>query len=129
GSAKVLAYQAKKFLLLHWIVYNIAVQVNATIETSWVLRNEPARRGVVVPGAVEVEVGFGVELTTCVLEWIRDRPSRACEFAKRIRSVSLCQRACTVTQRCDRAKSISLIVIRHGTTQRGKALIDLFSLL
>ena len=58
------------------LVTNVAIQIQIALETDWVFASESPNIRVVVSGAVEVEVGLGVEFASGVPERIHQRARR-----------------------------------------------------
>jgi len=70
---------------------HIVVEINSAIEANSIFANEPTCFGIVIPGPVEEEIGFRIELASRVLESVCERARRGGQVAERIERVGVRQ--------------------------------------
>ncbi len=77
---------------------------------SWIGLQEPAERGVIVAGAVEVEPGFRVVSSARIAERVAAGGRAGDLIPERIIGIAVGDFACTVCQRSNIAEPVSMIV-------------------
>ena len=79
-------------------ISHICVEVGASPESDRVFRDEPSRLRIVVPRSRKLQVGFRVEISSCVAERIGERASRSGHISERVVRVALRQCSGRVAQ-------------------------------
>src|ERR1700687_845457 len=92
------------------VVAYVRVEVHSLAKTQRVFADESSRLRIVVPRSRKLQVGFRVEISSCVAERIRERTCRGGHIAERVERVRLSQCSGGVAQRCDRAEPIRFVV-------------------
>src|SRR5437660_10629839 len=88
-------------------VVSVAVEVCATAKSHRVLADEPSRCLIIVSGAIEIEVCFGIEFPPRVTEGIRQGTGRGGLFSERVERIRLSESTSRRAQGGDGAKTVS----------------------